>query len=416
MGPVAPAERIEVIDILRGWAIFGILLVNLSHDLPWDYLLEKQWPDTANRIALETVRFLASGKFVTLFSFLFGLGFALQMMRAERRGVRLGSIYIRRLIVLLLIGVVHQLLGPWDIVHIYALLGFLLLFFHRLPLRAVVIVCFLCALVGHLCLAIGPYREQVLLADPRTAQQATREVAERNGQNRALDEQDLRVHSKGSFAQISMFQAKKRFLRYHARVRSYLSWLAEIFPLLLLGLYAGRRRIFEGLPAHLPTLCRLRWWGLGLGIFCTAVWEIAKKMSTPVWPIVTEYGGELLWLVGAASLGGFYAVSLLLLAQREPWRRRLAPLAAVGRMALSNYLLHSVVIVALSYSYGFGLYGRWGPLTGVGLAFLIFPLQVLLSVWWLRRFRFGPAEWLWRTLTYGKLQPMRLRPAVAPGA
>ena len=77
---------------------------------------------------------------------------------------------------------------------------------------------------------------------------------------------------------------------------------------------------------------------------------------------------------------------------------------------MSNYLLQTVVAVLIFYSYGFGLYGQVGPLGGVALVFLIFPLQILLSMWWTRRFRFGPAEWLWRTLTYGKLQPMRVSP------
>ncbi len=92
---------------------------------------------------------------------------------------------------------------------------------------------------------------------------------------------------------------------------------------------------------------------------------------------------------------------------------RLALLAAVGRMALSYYLFQSLVFVVIFYSYGLGLYGKVEPMGGVVLAVFIFPFQVILSVWWIKRFQFGPAEWLWRTLTYGKLQPMRLRVAAA---
>jgi len=96
------------------------------------------------------------------------------------------------------------------------------------------------------------------------------------------------------------------------------------------------------------------------------------------------------------------------LAQREAWKKRLAPLGAVGRLALSNYLLQSLVCTTIFYSYGLGLFGKVGPALGLALTVLIFALQIPLSVWWMKRFRFGPAEWLWRTLTYGRLQPMRV--------
>jgi uncharacterized protein len=120
--------------------------------------------------------------------------------------------------------------------------------------------------------------------------------------------------------------------------------------------------------------------------------------------------GDALWRVGAPALSFFYASAIVLLFQQAGWRKRLAPLAAVGRTALSNYLLQSVICTTIFYSYGFGLYGRTGWLAGVVLAFLIFAVQVPVSLWWLRRFRFGPVEWLWRSVTYGKRQPMRQEP------
>ncbi len=97
--------------------------------------------------------------------------------------------------------------------------------------------------------------------------------------------------------------------------------------------------------------------------------------------------------------------------QRETWKRRLAPLGAVGRMPLTNYLLHTVIHAAIFFGVGLGLYGKVSPVATVGVTFLMYASMILLSVWWMKRFRFGPAEWLWRTLSYGKLQPMRLRRA-----
>lgn len=103
-----------------------------------------------------------------------------------------------------------------------------------------------------------------------------------------------------------------------------------------------------------------------------------------------------------------YASGLVLLAQDPRWHARLLPLAAVGRTALSNYLLQTLICTTIFYGYGLGLYGQIGPAVGIALTLVIFGLQVPLSNWWVKRFRFGPFEWLWRSLTYGKLQPLRL--------
>jgi uncharacterized protein len=110
----------------------------------------------------------------------------------------------------------------------------------------------------------------------------------------------------------------------------------------------------------------------------------------------------------------FYASAIVLLVQRETWKRLLAPLGAVGRMALTNYLLHTLIHVGIFYdSVGLGLYAKISPAASVGVTLLMYGSMILLSVWWMKRFRFGPAEWLWRTLTYGKLQPMRVRQIAA---
>ena len=128
--------------------------------------------------------------------------------------------------------------------------------------------------------------------------------------------------------------------------------------------------------------------------------------TTPFWTILLL---SLMWFVGAPALGFFYACTIVLLAEREPWKKSMAPLAAVGRLTLSNYLFQSVIHAGLFFSYGFGLYGKVGPVGGLALAVVVFTIQVFLSMWWIWRFRFGPAEWLWRSLTYGQMQPMRVQ-------
>jgi uncharacterized protein len=122
-----------------------------------------------------------------------------------------------------------------------------------------------------------------------------------------------------------------------------------------------------------------------------------------------NFWGNILFFLTAPALCFFYAAAITLLFQQRIWRERLSPLAAVGRMALSNYLLQTLIGTTLFYSYGLGLYGTVGPAFCLLLSVVIFLVQIPLSLWWLRRFSFGPVEWVWRSLTYLKLQPLLIR-------
>jgi Protein of unknown function (DUF418) len=136
------------------------------------------------------------------------------------------------------------------------------------------------------------------------------------------------------------------------------------------------------------------------------------KLPNLLGPYLAGTGEEIFDTIGYLALSSVYATSIILLAQHEAWKPCLRPLAAVGRMALSNYLFQSFVCTTLFYSYGIGLFGKVGPAAGLCLTIAIYICQARLSLGWLRYFRFGPMEWVWRSLTYGKLQPMRLVPMV----
>ncbi|HET9221138.1 MAG TPA: DUF418 domain-containing protein, partial [Roseiflexaceae bacterium] len=182
-----------------------------------------------------------------------------------------------------------------------------------------------------------------------------------------------------------------------------------------LGLYAGARGIFGNIPDHLPFIRRLWLWGLIVGVIGNLAYVIAGQVSNrsdPSPQLILALVGQTF---GAPALSIFYMTSLVLLTRTAIWERHLQPLASVGRMAISNYLLQTLICTTLFYGYGFGLYGQVGAAAGVLLTIAIYALQIPLSVWWLGHFRFGPVEWLWRSLTYGQRQPMRYPPTDTSG-
>ena len=226
---------------------------------------------------------------------------------------------------------------------------------------------------------------------------------------KALWDESLRAYSHGTLAEISLERARAVAWSLCWPI----SWL-QILGLFLIGLYAGRREFFPKLQTYLPFVRKALWWALALGV--VGMLNRAGVFKLPELPgsYFSGFGEEGLQTIGNLGLSFFYAGALILLAQRHAWKSRLAPLAAVGRMALSNYLLQSLVCTTLFYSYGFGLFGKVRPAAGLALSVAIYSVQLPLSQWWLRHFRFGPLEWVWRSLTYGKPQTMRLLPRVEP--
>jgi uncharacterized protein len=405
IGPVLSQERIEAIDILRGVAILGILIVNLNmrgFSMPEGLPAHELWPNMVDRTVEKLILFFADQQFITLFAFLFGLGVAEQMMRAEARGARFLPLYLRRLCVLWLIGVAHfLLLWAGDILHAYALDGFILLLFLHRSLKTLLVWAgiFLCipllffglttyySITGQVNPQVVNWMSPISFSDPAEDQQTIEETR--------------RIYSRGTYAEMIKFRARG---------------LGELKPGIddayiiigfLLGLYAGRRGIFHDVSAHLPFIRRVQRWGLMIGVAGSAAFAAGGSFD-PSPTSVMQNVGRMCLVFATPAMSFFYASTIILLTQGEAWRRRLAPLAAVGRMALSNYLLQSLICTMIFYSYGLALFCKVRPSLGLLLTIIIWLIQIPLSVWWLRRFQFGPIEWLWRSLTYWQLQPMRV--------
>jgi uncharacterized protein len=247
------------------------------------------------------------------------------------------------------------------------------------------------------------------LQDPKAAAESEQNCAYAEADLLVQAERSVEVYGHGSFADIF----GQRLKDHEDVLWGTLFMLPVIFAMFLLGLYAGRRRLLHE-PERYPRL--LRWlagWGLLLGLLCNLSYVVVSECVSRLEPSWATLGAYWVYAVGTPLLSFGYAAGIVLLVQHEPWRRRLAPLAAVGRMALTNYLLQTLICTTLFYSYGCGWFGKVGPAVGALLTIAIYAVQVPLSVWWLNRFRFGPAEWLWRCLTYGRWQRMRaLRPGL----
>jgi len=331
----------------------------------------------------------------------------LQMERIESRGRRFVPLYARRLLVLLLIGVVHAfLIWPGDILIIYALLGFPLLLFRKAKPRTLLIWVVALLVIPWLLMAAGAVLVALGRMTPEGAQAIEQSFAIVEAGYRADLARAEQVYATGSFWEIT----GQRVYDYMSMgLSSFFVLGFNILAMFLLGAYFAKRRIFNDLEAHRPLFRQLLIWGgviglTGNAIYATLIMELPRYDVTPELLIATVAQG-----VGAPLLMLAYVSAICLLALRPSWGSRLQMLAPLGRMALSNYLLQSIVCTLIFYSYGLGLFGKVGAAWGIALTVVIYLLQIPLSQWWMSRFLYGPAEWLWRSLTYGKMQPMRLK-------
>lgn len=397
MTPVAAGERIDVIDILRGMTLFGILTANMrGFNAPSQvyFNIGRMFTGTADSIAQGFIEFFVQDKCITLFAFLFGLGFAVQMDRAAERGKSV-SFYPRRLGILLVIGLIHGL-GVWwgDILLPYALMGFVLLQFRN---RSQTTVAWWA--VGLFCseflIAIGFGVWGIFHPSPPPAPRAV-----------GLSPEMLHaisVYRDGSFLGIARYRVFDWFdINWPAWW-----WITFVLPRFLAGLWVWRTGLLKNLEPHLPLIRKVCVWALAIGLAGDAAMAYFKFVAPPQRGVFTVQGllNQIAHGVSLPGLSCFYACVVVLMVQNADWKRRLAPFGAVGRMALTNYLLQSLI---LTYFYHWTkLYGKVGPAMGLIPTVVLFAVQIPVSVWWLRHHEFGPMEWLWRSLTYGRFQPNR---------
>lgn len=402
--PVATEQRLEIVDVLRGLAILGILLENiLFYGGPanqWQ-LEPPLWPGPADQLVVWGLQWLEQGKFFSLFALLFGFGMAMQAARSpdDRSFVRLT---LRRAAVLLVFGALHVLLLWWgDILVQLAVLAVAFLPFRRLPQRKLLnaaAVLWLAPLLVAAGMAAGI---ECLRHTPALA--AFFDSAAQQESLQRTAEADIKTYGAGTLRAI----CARRQQDAAAGAGGVVWILPGMLMMYILGWLAARRGIVANPQQHARLLRRLATIALPVGLLLHLAYVVIYAAIDKTDPGLRSAAVFALYALGIPPFTLGFISLVVLSARRAGVARVLRPTAAVGEMSLSNYILQSVIGTTIFYSYGLGLFGRVSPLRCMLLALVIYAGQVVLSNLWLRGFRYGPLEWLWRGLTYGRVPALR---------
>lgn len=399
MKPVMAHERIQILDIVRGMAILGILLVNMlfySQSLQAIQFQIELWPEAWNKAASLFLELFIEGKFIAVFSFLFGYGMILFKERSKQKGRSFVPLYIRRLLALFIFGLIHGwFIWFGDILLHYALLGFILLCFHWCKPRTLLIwSVVLILLVPTLLLISGGEGAGGIILPPELEQLVHSWI-----------ERDQEIYGSGAYWTIH----QQRMADWNASLANQLIFYPQLLGLFLLGAYFAKRGLLHDVSSYRSVWRRICI-GAGATGLATLLLPILLELFIKEPSRLVDQLNIVRHLVGGPLVGLFYIAGLAVLVQKaraEGWLFR--SLASVGRMAFTNYIMQSVVCTLIFYGYGLGWYGKVDILQGIGLGVVIFGCQVVFSRLWLRLFNLGPLEWIWRSLTYLKLSPLRKR-------
>lgn len=403
LSPVGSSERYLILDVLRGLAILGICMANYP-----EFSLYTFQPDdvTAGMSCAGidyALRYLLSvfidGKFYTLFSLLFGIGFSIIIGNAARKGINGFLIFYRRMLVLLLIGFLH-LMFVWsgDILMLYALMGMLLPLFRNLSDRGILTVAAVFLLlpvaVDFLSAVAG-----IRLSAPAVEEQWY--WCDRYG----ITEENFGfwLRDAESYGQVLQFLVQGAWVRMYEFIEG--NRYFKVLGLFLLGFWIGRNHLYANLERVRPLLRRVTLYGILFGLPLSVLYAWSSVNGHP-WGMVAH---TAIYTVSVYPLGFAYLSGICLLYRRWKncgiWKWFAIP----GRMALTNYIGQSFIGIFLFYGIGLG----WGA--GIGLvhteviALTVYLFQVVFSRLWLNEFRFGPLEWMWRMLTYGKVLKIRIK-------
>lgn len=396
--PLLKDSRIEIIDILRGFALLGIIMVHFTEQYyagqPPEVHADMIAKNLADQITMGVIGFFIQGKFFMIFSFLFGLSFFIQLDKSEGSS----KFIIRfawRLLILFAIGMIHHLHYRGDILSIYAVLGFALLFAQWVSDKVLLILAL------------------VLVIDlPAVAMRLYDAVAGTSNDFNADQKKLLEYYDtlkSGSYVSILKANFYEFLPKFEFQVFSGRIFITT--GLFLLGLYAGRKKFFEKWEGQISFVKKLLksslWTILGCIVFSAMFFGGAQLLKIEMNQGVQWAVGGLVFDIFNACLATIYIMCILLLFRKEKWKPRLMSFYALGRMGLTTYLMQTFFGVLLFFSIGLGMLGEFGALICLSIGIIVFVIQIYFSQWWLGRFRYGFFEWLWRSLTYLKWQPFK---------
>ncbi len=424
-GPVGARERIGSIDVLRGVAVLGILLLNI-HSFGGPDPINEVDPAVigddkgANPAILFVLNLLFESKMRSIFAMLFGAGLILLADRVESRGGDPAMIYYKRVLWLLLFGACHALfLWYGDILYTYAICGLLLFPIRKVPPIGLIAISIVVLGIWVLGMSLGAWQLQSMheqydqaaelkaAGEPvpdsvQSAAKAYRGWIDQAG-GEAADPNRITLYQSGTYGEIFADRLIIVLLLWTIVFIFFSFW--QTCALMCIGMVLMRWRVFT---ASLSKTTYLAMIVLGYGLGLPMVYQgfLIEESDRGSFLGMLESGAMIYNEVACIPVAiGHIGVVMLICKYGliEPLTRRLA---AVGRMALTNYLMHTLICTTLFYGYGFGLYGRLDSTAYMGIVAAIWTLQLILSPVWLNYYQFGPAEWLWRTLTYFKIQPM----------
>jgi uncharacterized protein len=410
-GPVTAGERLEALDVLRGFAILGILVMNIQSFamIGSAYLNPHAFGDLTgpNYLVWLAGHLLFDRKFLTLFALLFGAGIILMTQRRAAAGRQTAGLHFRRMLVLLAIGFAHAyLIWYGDILVTYALCGLIAFLFHKRSARTLIPLGLLLIAIptlistgAQLSMPQWPEAERLDLQqsfwNPTDAVIAAEVDAYRGSW---LAQQPHRIDS-------------SRFMQTQFLL---VEGLWRVTGLMLIGMALMKWQVFSAArrPRTYVTLAII---GFGLGLPIVVAGVVFN--TTTGWKLEYSFFAGAQFNYWGSLFVALGWLSLVMLICRQQWlpaiRHRLA---AVGRMALSAYLLQSILGTLIFYGHGLGLFGQVPRVGQLAIVLGIWIVLLIACPLWLRYFRFGPAEWLWRSLTYMKPPPMHKHPATTPVA
>ena len=388
--PVSFKERIHEIDGIRGFALLGILMMNImafaGPDIEDSLNPERSEIYTGfwNELSLFFINTFFTTNFFTMFSFLFGLGFFIFLSRAEQKGKNLALLFYRRMFVLLIFGLLHGIfLWYGDILWTYAIAGALLFFFYRLSPKVNVIIAVLILTMITGLILLGALA-LFLMGD-----QSMAGFAFEIGMTDAI--------RSGSYSEV----VSMNMTLLGISVSGMIFVVPIVLAMFLIGLSFGQMRVFENLPAHMNMIKKLAWYGLGIGLpikivtgyFTTYAGD--NDIYSTLGQLSSSLGGPLMSL-------GYVALMLILMKHFKGLVKVLQP---VGQMALTNYIGQTIIMLLIFYVGG--LFNRVDAIYFVPIVLVVFTVQIILSKMWMSNFSYGPLEWIWRTLTYLNVMPIK---------